>query len=101
MNSLITVTFDPHAKSVQQSALDDFYARCGFERREPNGKYYRNGVEAEYQPGYRVTMSAAFPTAACDDAIVSATNLWREHGGSITASPELRDVIADIITMGM
>ena len=101
MSSSITITFDQRGDGIQPDVWNDFYTRRGFTLDRITGRFYNNGVEVEYETAYRIAFSAPFPTVACDDAIMSATELWKQHGGSLTASPELRDVIGDIIFDGM
>lgn len=97
MNSIITVSFNPRDTGVRRYEWDAFSSEHGFKLDDQTGMFYRNGVVAEYRDGRHIIFSAAFPTVACDNAIMSAADLWKRHGGNISASPEIRTVINEVI----
>ncbi len=102
VSKLITITFGPHDNGIQQYEWDAFSGEHGLKLDGKTGKFCRGGVEADYYlDGQQVTFSAVFPTRACDSAILSAADLWKRHGGNFNASPEVRNVIRDVMLDSM
>jgi len=97
VNNLITVTFDPRNENIQRYEWDAFSSEYGLKFDDQTGKFCCDGVEAEYQ-AQGVTFTAAFPGLSCDDAILSSVGLWQRHGGKLSAVPEVRRVIDDVIS---
>ncbi len=98
MSSLIEFTFDPMDEGVSRDEWAKFTAEHALVLQPGNGMFYQGGVEAEYTSKWRISFSANGDQSTRDNQILLALIFWKQFGGSMYASPEVRETLTESFT---